>query len=975
MISVFKTFRSKMFSAVVLIALTAFLQISSFGAGEVDTSFNAYLAKVGQGTVYRSALQPDGKIIVSGYFNMVNGVLKQTIVRLNADGSLDTTFNSPVINGLEQINIHALGLQSNGKIVIGGPFYQINGVTRYGIARLNSDGSPDTAFNSNPALTYIAQVHDLKISPDDKIVLGGIKSGSVYTVMRLNADGSFDAEYTPSQLPFRLDIQPDGKVVFYENFIGVRRLNQDLTLDNTFTLVTTDRTVYLVKALPDGKTLISGIFTQTNGTSSPGLVRVNANGSVDVSFVANMSGVGSVSAVIALPDGKIIVPSNGGNLVLRNADGTLNSSFSASTSLTGISDLDLQPDGKIVVSGTGNGESVSPSLVLRLNSDGSPDTSFQSAIGRFAYGSRVKTLPDSKFYVAGSFNYSGGVARHDLIRFNADGTVDTTFNQNVFFNSGPVFDVFPDGKIIAMGSPVGTARLKSDGTLDILYPGAGGRDVVALPDGKALFAKNGSLERYNADGTFDATFNVPVGGDIFDIALQPDGKILIGGNFLNVHGIDRSKIARLNADGTLDSSFNSPTGGINGVVLNIVLSPGGKFVINGTFSGISFNTREGLARLNPNGSLDTDFVPPRTYSVDDIKVQPDGKVLTSGPNVPVIRRLNANGSLDTTFNVTATVDNNDIPRVRGFDLQTGGKIVITGDFLRINGVLAPGIARLLNTISGTKFDYDGDGKADVSVFRPSTNRWYEFLSSFGTVAEQTFGINGDLIAPADYDGDGKTDIGIYRASSGDWWYLSSLDGGQKSVHWGAPGDIPRPSDFDGDGKADYIVFRPSNNVWYRFGSTGATSITAFGLAGDKPVTGDFDGDGKSDLAIFRPSDGNWWYLSSLDGGQRAVQWGISTDIPAPADFDGDGKTDFAVYRPSTGTWYIINSGNGSFTIMNFGISEDKPVPADYDGDGKADIAVFRPSTGTWYQQKTTAGFAAQQFGTGTDIPTENAFVP
>lgn len=275
----------------------------------------------------------------------------------------------------------------------------------------------------------------------------------------------------------------------------------------------------------------------------------------------------------------------------------------------------------------------------------------------------------------------------------------------------------------------------------------------------------------------------------------------------------------------------------------------------------------------------------------------------------------------------------------------------------------------------TAFDYDGDARADISVFRPSTNRWYELLSSYLSVAEQTFGLSGDIVAPADYDGDGKTDIGIFRPASGNWWYLSSVDNIQKSVQWGQNGDIPRPSDFDGDGRADFVLYRPADNTWYRLSSgTGEISITRFGIADDKPVVGDFDGDGKSDLAVFRPATGNWWYLASLDGSQRATKWGLSIDTPVPADYDGDTKTDFAVYRAAEGVWYIRNSRNDSISTTKFGLPEDAPVPADYDGDGRADIAVYRPSEGTWYLLQSGQGFSALRLGTTTDIPTPNAFI-
>jgi hypothetical protein len=273
------------------------------------------------------------------------------------------------------------------------------------------------------------------------------------------------------------------------------------------------------------------------------------------------------------------------------------------------------------------------------------------------------------------------------------------------------------------------------------------------------------------------------------------------------------------------------------------------------------------------------------------------------------------------------------------------------------------------------FDYDGDGKADLSVFRPSAGSWYISQSSNNAFIAVQFGANGDLIAPADFDGDGKTDICVFRPTDGGWYRLNSSNNTFTPAQFGTNGDLPVPGDFDGDGKADLTVYRPSAGSWYRINSSNNQFIAAqFGVAEDKPLVGDFDGDGKSDLTVFRPSNGTWYRINSATDSFSPNQFGATGDLPVAADYDGDGKTDLAVYRPSVGDWYIINSSNASFTGIHFGVSEDKPAPADFDGDGKADLVVFRPSSGTWYLLRTTAGFTGFQFGASGDVPTPNAFV-
>jgi hypothetical protein len=293
-----------------------------------------------------------------------------------------------------------------------------------------------------------------------------------------------------------------------------------------------------------------------------------------------------------------------------------------------------------------------------------------------------------------------------------------------------------------------------------------------------------------------------------------------------------------------------------------------------------------------------------------------------------------------------------------------------------NGIVKPliKIDRALQAISKPAFDFDGDLKTDISVFRPSVGEWYYQRSSNSVVNGATFGSSTDKIVPADYTGDGKTDIAIFRPSTGFWFVLRSEDFSFYAFPYGVSTDIPAPGDFDGDGKADAAVFRPSTGIWYISKSSGGDIAQPFGTSGDRPVVADYDGDGKSDIAIFRPSVGEWYALKSA-GGVIGAAFGAGTDKTVQGDYTGDGKADFAFYRPSTGFWWVLRSEDFSFYASPFGAATDTPTPGDYDGDGKFDQAVFRPSTGIWYINKSNgSGVTIQPFGVSTDVPVESAFI-
>ena len=278
---------------------------------------------------------------------------------------------------------------------------------------------------------------------------------------------------------------------------------------------------------------------------------------------------------------------------------------------------------------------------------------------------------------------------------------------------------------------------------------------------------------------------------------------------------------------------------------------------------------------------------------------------------------------------------------------------------------------ICSTTPRSRGDFDGDGKSDPSVFRPSDATWYANRSTAGFFGVK-WGISTDTPIPGDYDGDGKTDAAVFRATATpgdpDVFVLNSNGFTLTAFPWGNPGDVPVFADYDGDGKTDYAVFRPSDNTWYAYGSTAGNMFTLWGQAGDIPVVGDYDGDGKADQAVYRAGS---WIVNKSTGGHTVTPFGLTGDKLVPADYDGDNKDDLAVFR--SGVWHYQRSLDGVVVSIPFGLNTDILVPGDYDGDGKDDQAVYRE--GTWYLNQSTGGYVSTAFGTVNDKPVQKAYIP
>jgi len=825
----------------------------------------------------------------------------------------------------------------------------------------------------------------------------------------------------------RTIVLADGKILVAGSFQlangvsknGIARFNADGTLDATFnTKSGANAAINAIALQSNGKIVIGGAFTSYAGQPVGFLARLEANGNFDPTFnsngVASTQGAGAtINEISILPDDRIYISGafttyNGtaiNRLARLNVNGNLDTTFAVGTGLTGSNAgvIEQAPDGKIIISGfftAYNGTTVP--RFARINSDGSLDTSFAIGTGPVGAPAAIKVLPDAKILVGGGGATFNGVARNALVRLNADGSVDSTFDAAITGTSLASFARQADGKVIISGNFTlvgGTARLNIarvgvDGAFDATFdPGTGlqsaAKAIALQADGRAVLVGtfttyNGitrnSMAFVNTNGSLDTTANTGLAqrGELLTAARQADGKILVGGLFSSADGAPRASIARLNADGSNDTTF-TPGTGANQPVYAIAVQTDGKIIISGDFTQYNGTSINRIARLNADGTLDTSFNVGSGIdaNANSIAIQSDGKILVAGnftsyngvAGVNRLVRLNTDGGQDTGFAI-GTAANNAIFKVV---VQADGKIVIGGDLATFNTVARARMARLnadgsfdasfdIGTGFGGRvkdFAVQADGKivvvggfttvngvARVRAARLNAN------GSLDTTFDPGVGFPNEVAAIQPLP-DGKymvvgnsfvTALGLPRNRVVRLRSNGSLD--PKFVSGLGPAGQGAALRFILPHNGRYIL----GGTFDTFNTSTRTSIVSISNTTKAPV--DYDGDGKTDWVIARHVGligAPWTYWINLSGSGQVVTFNFGTfgfDQLQPADYDGDGMTDMAVYRavPPAGeapAYWIVLSSTDSVKTIPFGLPFDAGMTEDYDGDGKDDLSTWR----------------------------------
>jgi uncharacterized delta-60 repeat protein len=695
---------------------------------ELDPVYRPQITTTNNSGLTAAVLQPDGKLLVAGSFDVFHGRARSGVARLEATGELDETF---AFSGGVLGKVNTMSIQADGKVLVGGAFQVGPAPAQRNLLRLSPSGAIDPAFRPAIDGRTECQVRVIRLLADGRIAIGGdfdrVGDASRRGVAVLHADGSLDKTFDPGA--------------------GVE-----------------DPFGWVEDLLPTaaGGLLVAGGFAKFDGRARSGLVELDAAGAVSETFVPHLDwqfGWPKVTAIRRQEDGLLLIAGqfDGVNEQSRitmarlTPDGALDEDFKVGGDFLGpdlspVRDFVLLPEGRILVAGDflGIGDVPRPGL-MRLDRDGSIDPGFDLpegliwADGSAGWASVVAVQPGGDgIVVLGGFDRIGGVSRHLLGRVSADGVADTSFSKEgrLVERSGKVNAIagLADGSVYAGGDfervngidRHGLARIDALGGLDATFdaglaPGSVVNALAVQPDGKLLVGGRFSevhgeihvnLLRFDETGAADPTFveNNP-GGDVTCLALGPDGQIAIGGPFDVAGGLARSRIAVLDAGGTVDPGFAPDLSHVRDApeVDCLLYQSNGLLVVGGHFDHVNGDPRANMARLRTDGSIDPAFDPDLRFDGDLSRVlalvaDPVGRILVggtfewvNGQARPGIARLESDGPLDAAFSPAVEEDGEAFPSVYAVaDIDTG-EVFVGGGFDALGGLSCRNLACLDST--------------------------------------------------------------------------------------------------------------------------------------------------------------------------------------------------------------------------------------------------------------------------------------
>lgn len=661
--------------------------IRLFSDGQLDSSFKT---DISFSTINTIRVQTDGKILIGGIFANFSG----RIVRLNPDGDLDNTFQTNSgFNGA----VGEIWIQSDGKILAGGQFTSYRGQTVPSLIRINPDGSRDSSFNPQEVTDY---VHDFTFQADGKILVNFSNK-----LIRLYPDGTkdnsfqleapygttvFDPDHPEDgyiRYEFRAKIYPheDGKILVQGDMRNSRResthfmrLLSDGSIDRSFSMIESyyDSAPVFLARDQEGKIFALGSYYSYSWAIS----YLGPDGSMEKSYTLQDAGNFSENFFEVQQDGKFLVSGDllGGRsgLVRFNRDGSIDRSYNPTPEFSeSVIALSLQPDGKIIAGGkfTSYNGTAANSLA-RIHSDGTPDETFNVGKGLILNDYKphlsISVQPDNRILLVGSFNTFDGSTVGGIVRLNPDGSRDESFQTGtgLRFYYGIKALMQDDGKVI----------------LAIPYSHSSNNTFNGEPVNRLI--------RLNTNGSIDYSFDVGSGfyEGISSIAIIPGGKILVG--FLTFNGKSVNGLVRLNPDGSLDPTFDvkeKPDIPIK----NLVVQDDGKILAIGADGTTTLKSR--LMRFNPDGSPDLDFNPEiqSIYPIGPLTLQSDNKILlTINPSAyeNYLVRLLPDGRIDPTLKMTNRFNG----IVNAMSKDSNGNLLVGGNFTSFNGIQANRIAQI-----------------------------------------------------------------------------------------------------------------------------------------------------------------------------------------------------------------------------------------------------------------------------------------